>query len=156
MAVPCALLWVIASAGSVSAECFPQPDDFPRPRFAFTATVSEVSDRVAPSLPGNADFDWHLALDVGREYRGAVPDRLEANGWDAGCDFTGVQVAEGDRLFIAAERLDPGGPRLITGKVLLWTLGVGAGSSTARRFTTAPWGTRSPPSAPTRPERSSR
>jgi hypothetical protein len=106
MVLPGAVLWLVASAGVVHAECFPPPDDFPRPRFAFTATVQEVSNRVAPA-PDMADFDWHLVLDVEHRYRGSVPDQLVANGWDQGCDWTGVRVHEGDRLLVATQRVDP-------------------------------------------------
>ena len=94
--------------------------------YAFTATVSEVSARVAESLPDAADFDWHIELDVGHTYRGTVPDRLVANGWEQGCDFTGIRVHEGDRLFVAAEKLDPRDPRLITSHLLVWR-GIGGG-----------------------------
>jgi hypothetical protein len=120
ISLPVATLLLAASAGSVSAECFPQPDPFPRMHYAFTATVTELSARVADALPETANFDWHVELDVDHNYRGHVPDRLEANGWDEGCDFTGVRVQDGDRLFVAAEQVDIGDPRLITRTVLLW------------------------------------
>ena len=126
ISLPVATLLLAASAGSVSAECFPQPDPFPRLHYAFTATVTEVSARVADALPDSADFDWHIELDVDHIYRGHLPDRLGANGWDEGCDFTGVRVQDGDRLFVAAELIDIGDPRLVTGRVLLWR-GIEAG-----------------------------
>jgi hypothetical protein len=120
IALLAAALVLAASAGSVSAECFPQPDPFPRMSYAFTATVTDVSARVAEAPPDSANFDWHIELDVEHTYRGRVPDRLDANGWDEGCDFTGIRVQEGDRLFVAAERVDPGDPRLITSTLLVW------------------------------------
>lgn len=120
IALPVATLLLVASAGSVSAECFPLQDDFPPPRYAFTATVADLSREPTQNLPGMAEFDWHLELDVDHTYRGEVPSRLGASGWDAGCDFTGIRVREGERLFIAARQVDPGDPRLVSGTILLW------------------------------------
>lgn len=126
IALPVATLLLAASAGSVSAECSQQPDPFPRMSYAFTAQVTEVSDRVAPGLPDMSAFDWHVELEVERSYRGEVPDRLEANGWEVGCSFTGIEVKTGERLFIAAESMDFNDPRLVSGSVLLWR-GIGGG-----------------------------
>lgn len=122
VALPGTLLLLLVSASAVSAECGIQPTHFPPQRFAFVATVSEVSDRVAPGLPDAANFDWHVTLDVERNYRESVPKHLEASGWDVGCNFTGVgnALAEGERLFIAAETLDVSDPRLILETVLIW------------------------------------
>lgn len=119
-AMPVAALVMLASVGPVSAECFPQPDPFPQMRYAFTATVRQFSDEVAVDPPKDSYFDWHLELDVNRTYRGDLPRRLEADGWDVGCDFTGVEVRAGERVFIAAEDVDLGDPRLVTGSILIW------------------------------------
>lgn len=115
-----ALVSLLAFAGPVSAECFPQPHPFPPLSYAFTATVTEASDDVAEPLPSMAPFNQHLEMQVARVYRGSVPERVEANGWDVGCDFSGIQTRLGDRLFIATSALDPGDPRLILGHVLVW------------------------------------
>jgi hypothetical protein len=118
-AMPIAALTMLALVDPVSAECSPQPVPFPQMRYAFTATVREFSHRVPEELP-ESYFDWHLELDVNKTYRGDLPHRLEANGWDVGCDFTGVEVRAGERVFIAAEDIDVGDPRLVTGSMLIW------------------------------------
>jgi hypothetical protein len=63
IALPVATLLLAASAGSVSAECSQQPDPFPRMSYAFTARVTEVSDRVAAGLPDMSAFNGHVARD---------------------------------------------------------------------------------------------
>lgn len=119
-AIPLAFLMLTPSAGSALAECFPPPEDFPRLPYAFVATVTDISDQVAEPVADASDFEWHMELDVVRSYRGVLPTRIEANGWEDGCGFTGIRVAEGDRLFIATDRLDLGDPRLILGELLVW------------------------------------
>lgn len=125
-ATPFAALLLLALAGPVLAECFPPPPDFPRIRYAFTATVTEFSDSVAEDLPDMSGFDWHLEMSIDRTYRGDLPGRLEADGWEYGCGFTGVEVRVGERLFVAAEKVELSDPRLVLGEVLIWR-GVGEG-----------------------------
>lgn len=112
-----AMLTALSSVQPVLAECSPQPEHFPPMRFAFTATVIDFAYGDARSTP---DRDWYLEMGVERTFRGVLPARLTATGVEVGCDFNGVDVRTGERLFIAAEDVDIGDPRLITGKAFIW------------------------------------
>lgn len=110
-------LLLLASVGPVSAECFPPPEQFPPMRYAFTATVVDYAYRSEPNTPERV---WDLDMEIERKYRGQLPVRLKASGWEAGCDFNGVEVRAGERLFIAAEDVEVSDPRLISGRILIW------------------------------------
>jgi hypothetical protein len=119
------LAWAVPA---VLAEC--PPRDGPADRhldvgYAFTATVTELSSQVDPPREGNADFDWHVVLDVDRTYRGEVPAEIVFNGWTAQCWFgvRGDQLHLGERVFVAGQRLRlerfPTDP--FSGDLALWT-----------------------------------
>lgn len=110
-------LLLLASVGPVSAECFPPPEQFPPMRYAFTATVVDYAYRSGSNTP---ERTWQLDMEIERTYRGQLPVRLTASGWEAGCDFNGVEVRAGERLFIAAEDVEVSDPRLIRGRILIW------------------------------------
>jgi hypothetical protein len=115
----------VASASPALAECMTWPDratDRLHVGYAFTATVVDVSKDEDPEQGGSALYFWHVTVEVGDVYRGRVPDRLVLEGNDWGCSFIYVQrLAEGDRIFIASERLRPGvTDETDFGNVLVW------------------------------------
>lgn len=120
-----ALAWAVPT---VLAECPPRDGAADRHLdvgYAFTATVTDVSNQVDPPRQGSADFDWHVALHVDRTFRGEVPDDIVFNGWTAQCGFgvRGDQLHVGERVFVAGQRLQP--ERFPTdpfaGDLALWT-----------------------------------
>lgn len=101
------LVWAVPA---VVAECPPRdiaPDRHLDVRYAFTATVVEVSGDVDPPGPNGGSFDWHVELHVERVYRGNVPTEISFNGWTSQCWFgvRGDQLRVGERVFVAGQRL---------------------------------------------------
>ena len=111
------LIAVVAVAGIAStptvvkAECFPVLS-LPVKSFighAFTATVRDITGRNDALDPQGRTwtFDYEVVLDVGRVFRGKVPERLEIRGWGVGCDMLNARfLREGDRVFVTADRID--------------------------------------------------
>jgi hypothetical protein len=90
-------------------------------KFAFTATVTEVSDEVDPPMADGAPFDWHVELAVSRAFRGDLPGRLTLDGWDAGCSFMRPEgLHGGDQIFMTLDRLDLERNPSLFGQMLLW------------------------------------
>lgn len=90
-------------------------------KFAFTATVTEVSDHVDPPMADSAPFDWHVELAVRRAYRGGLPERLTLDGWVVGCSFLRPEgLHAGDQIFMTLDRLDLEKNPSLFGQMLLW------------------------------------
>jgi hypothetical protein len=106
-----ALTGIASTSTMVNAECFPVLSR-PLTAFvghAFTATVRDITGRNDALDPRGETwtFDYEVVLDVGRVFRGKVPERLEVRGWGVGCDMLNARyLREGDRVFITADRID--------------------------------------------------
>jgi hypothetical protein len=114
-------------SASVFAECTNPPigaTDHLDVAHASSATVTEASTAVDPTLPGLAPFDWHVELGVERIYRGHAPHRLAYNGWQVGCHLLrGDKLQAGDQIFVATQTLrvaQDGRDPFATGDVLVW------------------------------------
>ncbi len=120
----CAVALLLFAITPVRAECWPPPpsrDDRIPVKVAFIATVAEVSRTVDPPMADSAPFDWHVELTVEKTYRGRVRDELRLNGWDVGCSFLRpAGLREGDRVFIALDRLDLVENPSLFGQILIW------------------------------------
>ena len=105
-----ALTGIASTSTKVNAECFPVLSR-PLTAFmghAFTATVRDITGRNDALDPRGRTwtFDYEVVLDVGRGFRGKVPERLEIRGWGVGCDMLNARfLREGDRVFITADRI---------------------------------------------------
>jgi hypothetical protein len=90
-------------------------------KVAFTATVTEVSDRVDPPMADSAPFDWQIELAVSRTYRGDLPERLTLDGCDVGCSFLRPEgLHAGDQIFMTLDRLDLEKNPSLFGQMLMW------------------------------------
>ena len=121
----CASILVVTFASPVLAECMTWPDratDRLHVGYAFTGTVVGVLKDEDLEQGGSPLYFWHITVDVEDVYRGKVPDRLVLEGNDWGCSFLYVAtLAEGDRVFIASERLRTGlTDETDFGNVLAW------------------------------------
>jgi len=98
------------------------PTERPRIAFAFTVTVTDIVE--TPYRPNDTNEDlsrYRVTGDVGRRYRGRVPDPLDLKGINFGCSFFKIGgLAEGDRLFVASERFETGGDETWFENVLVW------------------------------------
>lgn len=113
--IPLALL--LASAGTALAECT-RSGDFPAMRFAFLAKVTEFTYRDDDTSP---EREWFVSMQVHRQFRGHIDrDHVDATGIEVGCAFNGIEVREGERLFIAAPDVDTNDPFLIRGEIFIW------------------------------------
>lgn len=123
MVAACTILF--AGAGTARAECMNLPlgrDEPPVVAFAFTGTVTNVERGDYVEDPASGLHTWNVAVVVDAVHRGAVPDRLNLRSADWGCSllYTG-NLAKGDRIFIASERLRPGvSAESDLGHVLAW------------------------------------
>ena len=112
VAVAFAAVALLFGAEEARAECFggpPLADSRLEVGYAFIATVEEASSKVTERATGYRKFDWHVELDVTRQFRGALPDRLGYNGFKNGCTiFDGDQLKAGDRIFVFARVYEPG------------------------------------------------
>lgn len=117
-----ALLAVLAAPAV--AECWPPPpsrEGVVPVKFAFVATVAEVSHVVDPPRADSAPFDWHVELAVEKTYRGRVPDKLRLSGWDEGCSYLRpAGLREGDQVFVVLDRLDLVENPSLFGQILVW------------------------------------
>lgn len=118
------IVLLIAFVPATFAECMNWPLEAsarPRVAFAFVATVTDV-ERLEMFEAGSGEFRYWVTLQTERVYRGRVQDKLELTGTNAGCSFLYPSaLAEGERLFIASERLRPGGAyETDVGNVLAW------------------------------------
>lgn len=120
----CAVALLLVVITPVLAECWPPPpsrDERIPVEVAFIATVAEVSRAVDPPMAGSAPFDWHVGLTLEKTYRGRVPDELRLNGWGVGCSFLRpAGLREGDRVFIALDRLNLVENPSLFGQILIW------------------------------------
>lgn len=120
----CAVALLLVFVTPVLAECWPPPPSRAERipvAVAFMATVAEVSRTGDPPMADSAPFDWHVELTLEKTYRGRVPDELRLNGWDVGCSFLRpAGLREGDRVFIALDRLNLVENPSLFGQILIW------------------------------------
>ena len=70
---------------------------------------------------GSGNFRYRITLDTDRVYRGRVQESVELTGTNSGCSFLYKSgLVEGERLFIASERLSPDAHETDLGNVLAW------------------------------------
>jgi hypothetical protein len=116
-----ALSFVLAPV--VLAECMFPPlaaTEQPHIGFAFEATVERI-ERSEAFESGSGLDRYRVELDIGRVHRGRIERPLVLKGADWDCGYLHVPwLAEGDRLFIAAERLDAIDGLTWFGDVLAW------------------------------------
>ena len=92
----------------------------PHVAFAFTATVTDIERREMFEV-GSGQYHYRITLDIGRVYRGRIQATVELTGTNSGCSFLYKSgLAEGERLFIASERLRPDAHETDLGNVLAW------------------------------------
>jgi hypothetical protein len=105
-------LSLLVQANPVVAECMdgrPTTDASDYRAFVFSAVVTATSTDPTQAPPeGDSPYDFEATLDVGRVFRGTLPDRLVVNGWSAGCSQLLVPALNsGDVLLIAFGGTDP-------------------------------------------------
>jgi hypothetical protein len=117
------IVLLAAFAPTTLAECMDWPleaTERPRVAFAFIATVTDI-ERHEMFEAGSGHFRYRITLETERVYRGRVQDKVELTGTDSGCSFLYRSgLAEGERLFIASERLSPDAHETDLGNVLAW------------------------------------
>jgi len=118
----------IVLLGTASAPVFAECMNFPLPptarpnvAFAFTGTVTDIVETPYPNDNGEGLSRFRVTVDLGRQYRGRVPEPLELKGLNFGCSFFRIAgLTEGDRLFVASERFETGGDETWFENVLVW------------------------------------
>jgi hypothetical protein len=117
------IILLTAFASTTFAECMNWPleaNERPRVAFAFMATVTDI-ERHEVFEVGSGHYRYRITLETERVYRGRVQDKVELTGTNSGCSFLYKSgLAEGQRLFIASERLSPDAHETDLGNVLAW------------------------------------
>lgn len=117
------IVLLAAFAPTAFAECMNWPLEAtkqPRIAFAFVATVTDI-ERHEMFEAGSGEFRYRITLETERVYRGRIRESVELTGTNSGCSFLDKSgLAEGERLFIASERLRPDAHETDLGNVLAW------------------------------------
>lgn len=117
------IVLLAAFAPTAFAECMNWPLEAtkqPRIAFAFVATVTDI-ERHEMFEAGSGEFRYRITLETVRVYRGRIRESVELTGTNSGCSFLDKSgLAEGERLFIASERLRPDAHETDLGNVLAW------------------------------------
>ena len=124
-ALAIATLAFSAHAPRVAAECldgYPSSDANDYRSFVFTATVIATSADPTQDPPADSSaYQYEAILDVGRVFRGELPDPLTINGWSAGCSRLLIPaVGVGESLFIALGGADPVVNHTLYGEIAVW------------------------------------
>ena len=110
------LVLLLASVGPALAECGPQYTASTPMRYAFVAKVTHFAYDNGP----DHGREWSIEMSVERTLRGSLTTRLTATGIEVGCNFHGIEVAIGERVFIAAADVDTSDRALIRGGIFIW------------------------------------
>jgi hypothetical protein len=115
---------IVVFASPALAECMTWPrhaTERLQVGYAFSGTVVDVAKSLY-SEEGSPLYRWVVSVEVEHVYRGRVPERVQLEGTDWGCSFLRVSsLTDGDRVFIASERLRPAlTDETDLGNVLAW------------------------------------